>query len=202
MIVMPLSVLAQDGAFDVNTPPIEVSETLDKTLNPKPEIQEAIDLDKALEGQDEEEIIPLPAAMSDKPVVKLRWLNKITARNKTVAARIGDTIKIGDLYMKAKSCRQSSPLERSESAAFVQIWEGGGTQSASPEWVFSGWMFASSPGLSAMDHPIYDVWVLDCLDKIKDAGPSNIKAEDLLDIPAIDTTPTNKGAQESCIIKA
>ncbi len=39
------------------------------------------------------------------------------------------------------------------------------------EWVFSGWMFASSPGLSYMDHPIYDVWVLDCLEAKSDEAP-------------------------------
>ncbi len=106
---------------------------------------------------------PLPPATVDMPAITLRWINKITARNKTINARVDQTVKIGDLYMKARACRNASPLESPESAAFVQIWEGG-TDGQAPEWVFSGWMFASSPGLSAMDHPIYDVWVLSCDD--------------------------------------
>lgn len=94
-------------------------------------------------------------------VVKFRSLDKITAQTKIFEVKVGSTVKYGPLYIKVQSCQKKPPIEAPESAAFVQIWEISSEQKA--EWIFSGWMFASSPGLSSMDHPVYDVWVLDCL---------------------------------------
>lgn len=104
---------------------------------------------------------PLHAAMDDYPVVRLQSLDKITARTMTFEARVGSTIKYGPLYIKIQACRKAPPIEQPESASFLQIWEV--TAKGEAKWVFSGWMFASSPALSSMDHPIYDVWVIDCL---------------------------------------
>ena len=101
------------------------------------------------------------AEMQDYPRVKLRSLDKITARTMTFEAKVGSTVKYGPLYIKIQACRKAPPIEQPESAAFLQIWEVTATEKA--KWVFSGWMFASSPALSSMDHPIYDVWVIDCL---------------------------------------
>lgn len=103
------------------------------------------------------------ADMVDYPVIKLQSLDKITARTMTFEARVGSTVKFGPLYIKIRSCRKAPPIETPESAAFLQIWEV--TPKDESKWVFSGWMFASSPALSPMDHPIYDVWVLDCLEQ-------------------------------------
>ncbi len=100
--------------------------------------------------------------MADFPVVRLQSLDKTTARTMTFDARVGSTIKFGPLYIRIQACRKAPPMEQPESAAFLQIWEVD-LKTDEPEWVFSGWMFASSPALSAMDHPVYDVWVIDCL---------------------------------------
>lgn len=100
--------------------------------------------------------------MTQYPIVKLQSLDKGSARTMTFEARVGSTIKFGPLYIKIQTCQKSSPIDQPESAAFLQIWENG--ESGKSEWVFSGWMFASSPGLSPMDHPVYDVWVINCLD--------------------------------------
>ncbi len=111
-----------------------------------------------------------PDVMEDKPVVKLRAIDKITARTTTFQANVGSTVKFGSLYIKVQSCRKAPPIEQPESASFLQVWEvkeepgQAEGQQGKAEWVFSGWMFASSPALSYMDHPIYDVWVLDCLE--------------------------------------
>lgn len=109
---------------------------------------------------------PAWALMEDYPIVELQALDKTTARTVTFEAKVGTTIQYGTLYIKIQSCRKAPPIEQPESAAFVQIWEVP-PESEKSEWVFSGWMFASSPALSAMDHPVYDVWVLDCLNKDK-----------------------------------
>lgn len=106
--------------------------------------------------------------MIDYPVVKLQSLEKTTARTSTFEANVGSTVKFGSLFIKVQSCRKASPIEQPESAAFLQVWENRTdreTKEEKAQWIFSGWMFASSPGLSSMDHPTYDVWVLDCLQK-------------------------------------
>ncbi len=129
---------------------------------------------------------PAHAAMQDMPVIKLQSIDKITGRTLTFEARVGSTVKYGPLYIKVQACRKAPPIEQPESAAFLQIWEVSPTrQQERPQnkeqskWVFSGWMFASSPALSAMDHPIYDVWVLDCLEKkTAEAEAERRKAEE------------------------
>ncbi len=100
--------------------------------------------------------------MTEYPRVKLQSLDKATARTMTFEARVGSTLKFGPLYIKVLTCQKSSPIDRPESAAFLQVWEVDTHKKA--HWVFSGWMFASSPALSPMNHAIYDVWVIDCLD--------------------------------------
>lgn len=101
------------------------------------------------------------AAWQDEPGAKLRWLDKVTARTGVVELHNDESAKYGDLVIRVKSCRAQDPLEGADSAAFLQIWEA--RKNEDPEWVYSGWMFASSPGIAAMDHPVYDVWVLGCL---------------------------------------
>ncbi len=121
------------------------------------------------------------AEMSDFPIVKLQSLDKVTARTMTFEAKVGSTIKFGPLYIKVQACRKAPPIEKPESASFLQIWEV--TPKNKANWVFSGWMFASSPALSAMDHPIYDVWVIDCLED-PNAAPASEEGAEAADSPA------------------
>ncbi len=117
--------------------------------------------------------------MDDHAIVKLRSLDKVTARTQTFEARVGSTIQFGELYIKVQACRKAPPIEQPEAAAFLQMWEL--DLEENPQWVFSGWMFASSPALSSMDHAIYDVWVLDCLDRVEvseAAEPAEAASED------------------------
>jgi len=104
---------------------------------------------------------PARAAMDNYPIARLRMLDKITARTSTFNVMVGTTVRFGQLYIKPRACRKAPPIEKPESASFLQIWEI--TPKGDARWVFSGWMFASSPALSSMDHPVYDVWVLDCV---------------------------------------
>lgn len=111
------------------------------------------------------------AEMEPMQVAKLRTLDKITARTMTFEADVGSTVKFGPLFIKVRACEKAPPIEQPESAAFLQIWENN-LKDKTPQWVFSGWMFASSPALSPMDHPIYDVWVLDCLEHKTGKAPA------------------------------
>ena len=113
-------------------------------------------------------------------VAKLQSIDKVTARTLTFEVDVGSTVKFGSLYIKLQACRKAPDIEEPESAAFMQIWEVNDedTDREKADWVFSGWMFASSPGLSAMDHPIYDVWVLECKDQ-ENAAPAAIQGDAL-----------------------
>lgn len=105
------------------------------------------------------------AATINTSAARLQSIDKVTARTLTFDVKTGSTVKFGSIYIKLQACRRAPDIEEPESAAFMQVWEvdGEGTENEESKWIFSGWMFASSPGLSAMDHPIYDVWVLECL---------------------------------------
>jgi len=145
---------------------------------------------------------PAMAVMEDYPSVKLQGLDKSVGRTVTFEAKVGSTIQYGPLFIKIHACRKAPPIETPESAAFLQIWEVPPGQDKS-EWVFSGWMFASSPALSAMDHPVYDVWVLDCLGREEPneeakAAETDEQA-DQTDLPAGDgaeAVPTTATEQE------
>ncbi len=92
--------------------------------------------------------------------VVLRGLDKITAHVSTFTAPIDQMVQFGALQITARSCDKRPPEEVPESAAFLEIVEA--RPGEQPQKLFSGWMFASSPALSALENPIYDLWVLDC----------------------------------------
>lgn len=93
-------------------------------------------------------------------IVVLRALDKITARVTTIEVPVGQTVEFGSLQITARYCDKRPPEQTPESAAFVEVVEA--KPDEEPQLAFSGWMFASSPALSAMDHPVYDLWVIDC----------------------------------------
>jgi hypothetical protein len=93
----------------------------------------------------------------------LQGLDKITARISTIEVPVGETVSFGSLQITVQACDKRPPEETPESAAFLQVVEQ--KPGEQPVTRFSGWMFASSPALSAMEHPVYDLWVLDCENK-------------------------------------
>jgi hypothetical protein len=95
------------------------------------------------------------------PVAALQTLEKITGRVRAVEVVVGQPTRVGTLEINARTCRKRPQEETPESAAFLEInerpaGEGGATR------LFTGWMFASSPAVSALEHPVYDVWLVDC----------------------------------------
>jgi hypothetical protein len=120
------------------------------------------------------------SALEPRSGVKLRALDKITGNSTDLTAKVGDTLKFGRLSVTVKACFQAPPQDTPESAAFLEIHalgaesqrvsaaEKAGKETKGPKPIgpdgllFSGWMFASSPGLSALEHPTYDVWVISC----------------------------------------
>ena len=112
----------------------------------------------------------------------LQGLDKVTARVSTLSAPIGITVRFGTLEVVVRHCDKRPPEETPESAAFVNIWQARPGESAVS--LFRGWMFASSPALNALEHPVYDIWVLDCEDAIDDLGAEPRLAPSRPRIPA------------------
>lgn len=104
--------------------------------------------------------LPPPTVAYNEAV--LRGLDKITARVKTFDAPIDQTLRFGTLEITTRACKERPPEETPESAAFLDIREIKPDEAQTKAPVFSGWMFASSPSLSALEHPVYDVWVISC----------------------------------------
>ena len=101
-----------------------------------------------------------PAHATQMEEAVLQGLDKITARISTITVAVGQTVNFGSLQITLQACDKRPPEETPESAAFLQVVEQ--KPGEQPVTRFSGWMFASSPALSAMEHPVYDLWVLDC----------------------------------------
>ena len=100
------------------------------------------------------------AEMIAEPLAQMQGLDKITARVSQFNAPVGQTVRFGTLSVIVRDCRRSPPEERPENAAFVEIYED--RPGEARERLFSGWMFSSSPALSALEHPVYDVNLLEC----------------------------------------
>lgn len=118
-------------------------------------------------------------SMSRQNEVTLRALDKITGRATDIVVKTDAPVTFGALRIDLRACFQAPPEEVPESAAFLRITS---TQPVAAEIMdaaaaagnarpqanaadpvlFSGWMYASSPGLNALEHPVYDVWVIRC----------------------------------------
>jgi len=98
--------------------------------------------------------------MIEQPIAVLRALDKMTARVEQLEVPLNEPLKFGNLFITVRTCRVTPPEDAPEAAAFLEITEFKAGEKDTP--VFRGWMFASSPALSAMEHPIYDIWVTGC----------------------------------------
>ena len=98
----------------------------------------------------------------DGRVATMQALDKITARISTLSAPVGEARQFGTLEVTVQTCVFHPPEETPENAAFVVIRDLGYEPSVEPAEVFSGWMFSSSPAISALEHPVYDIMLLAC----------------------------------------
>ena len=101
-----------------------------------------------------------PLAAQAQSVAVLQGLDKVTARISTFQAPIDLPVRFGTLEIIARVCNKRPPEDPPESTAFLEINEARSGEAA--RRLFAGWMFASSPALHALEHPVYDVWVIDC----------------------------------------
>ena len=107
--------------------------------------------------------VPATAERISAPIAEFTGLDKITGRIISFDVYIDETVQFGSLQVTPKVCYMRTPEEPPHTTAFVIVNEvvnvGEGREIRT---IFSRWMFAESPALGAVEHPVYDVWLTSC----------------------------------------
>ncbi len=111
----------------------------------------------------------------DNKVAVFAALNKVTARISTLEIPLGQAQKFGALTIEPKVCHTRPPTEPPSTTSFIEVKER--KLDGSQHRLFSGWVFAENPGVHAVEHPVYDVWLTNC--KIPVAGVATSKSPKL-----------------------
>jgi hypothetical protein len=101
-----------------------------------------------------------PAARIENEVAVFAALDKMTARIQKLAVPLGETVQFGALKVTPRHCYTRPPTELPKTSTYVDVQELQLDGSSKP--LFAGWMFAESPGLNAVEHPVFDVWLTEC----------------------------------------
>ena len=129
----------------------------------QPTFEEEIDLK---ENNDNQEINRIKSKQkksldTNQTIVKLKALDKITARTSNIDIEIGKKQRFGYLEIIAKKCKRSNKKENQSVVAYIQVKDLSEKRD-NKVFVFNGWTFSSSPTLKTFDHPVYDLWVTGC----------------------------------------
>ena len=100
------------------------------------------------------------AARIENPVAAFSGIDKITGRITTFDVYVNETVQFGALQVTPKACYSRDQSEAQKIDGFVEVDEI--TLDRKIRRIFTGWMFADSPGLNAVEHPVYDVWLTEC----------------------------------------
>ncbi|MBT4113796.1 MAG: DUF2155 domain-containing protein [Flavobacteriaceae bacterium] len=91
----------------------------------------------------------------------LKILDKISSKNTLLKLKNGDLVKFKDLSIKSLKCKNSEFDDNPEITAYIQVKDLT-NENNDKVFVFNGWMFSSSPSIAPFDHPVYDVWLINC----------------------------------------
>src|SRR5829696_10576074 len=125
-------------------------------------------------------------AAADKiknPTAVFSGLDKITGRIISFEVAVDETVQFGALQLTARVCFTRPPNESPSTTSFIEVDQV--TLDSKYRRIFTGWMFAASPGLHAIEHPVYDVWLTDC----KGGGEVIAEAKESVDEPAQPSAP-------------
>lgn len=103
---------------------------------------------------------PAFAQRIENPVAEFTGVDKITGRIISFDVYIGETVQFGALQVTPRVCYSSPDTEEPKTDSFVEVDEI--TLDRKIRRIFTGWMFAESPGLNAVEHAVYDVWLKNC----------------------------------------
>lgn len=114
-----------------------------------------------------------PAVAEPYPVAVFSGLDKITARVTKFDAVKDQPTRFGALEVTVRACDKKPPEEPPQTAAYVEIRQvNEENNTVDPAPIFKGWMFAESPGLNGLEHPVYDVWLNTCKTAAAPATPT------------------------------
>jgi hypothetical protein len=119
---------------------------------------------------DDTVVTEMPTQKIENKRAVFSGLDKITGRITSFDAAVDETVQFGALRVTAHVCYTRPPTEATNTDAFVEVDEV--TLQGEIKRIFNGWMFAASPGLHAVEHPIYDVWLTDCASPLRLAEPA------------------------------
>jgi hypothetical protein len=105
-------------------------------------------------------VVEPPPQRITNPTAVFAGLDKITGRIISFDVAINETVQFGALQVTPRVCYSRPPTESPQTDSFVEVDEV--TLQGEIKRIFTGWMFAASPGLHAVEHPIYDVWLTEC----------------------------------------
>ena len=105
----------------------------------------------------------LQAADIETNTARMQAMDKITGKVSEIDVPVNAPVRFGSFSVLVRKCVTKTPEETPENTAFVDVVDDYNNQE--PVNIFKGWMFSSSPALSAVEHPIYDVWLLKCYNK-------------------------------------
>ena len=91
----------------------------------------------------------------------LKILDKISSKNNLVKLKNGELIRFKDLSIKSLKCKNSEFDDNPEITAYIQVQDLT-NKNNNDVYVFNGWIFSSSPSIAPFDHPVYDIWLVDC----------------------------------------
>ncbi|MCP8895540.1 DUF2155 domain-containing protein [Shinella daejeonensis] len=100
------------------------------------------------------------AARIENPVAVFSGIDKITGRITSFDVYVGETVQFGALQVTPRVCYSRDDTEAQKITSFIEVDEI--TLDRKIRRIFTGWMFADSPGLNAVEHPVYDVWLTEC----------------------------------------
>ncbi|MFC0283523.1 DUF2155 domain-containing protein [Camelimonas abortus] len=110
------------------------------------------------------------------PLAVFAGLDKITGRIISFEVAINETVQFGALQLTPRVCYTRPATEAPNTTAFVEVYEV--TFRRERKRLFSGWMFAASPGLHGVEHPVYDVWLTGCKGGAEPAPPARLDGQE------------------------
>ena len=105
--------------------------------------------------------IAFPQSNFEGTYTDIKILDKISSKNTLLKLKNGDLISFKDLSIKSLKCKNSEFDDNPEITAYMQVTDLNNSNK-DEVFVFNGWMFSSSPSLTPFDHPVYDIWLINC----------------------------------------
>ena len=124
---------------------------------------------------------PAAAATISNPIAAFSGLDKITGRITNFDVYMDETVQFGALQITPRVCYTRPPTETQRTSVFLEVDQV--SLKGGSERIFTGWMFADSPALNAIDHPVYDIWLVDCKQSSDIPPPPNTAASSPVSVP-------------------